>query len=127
MLTLYYAKNTCAFAAHVVLEDANAIYQTVEIDFKQAEQNSSHYKKRASAKTSIILLYGLCMLGYLSALLPLLYFFSLCLQIIHVDAQIYAYRSMRFANHLFGFAQLKSAFKPCIVSNTIYQITRQVK
>lgn len=45
MLTLYYAKNTCAFAAHVVLEDANAIYETVEIDFKQAEQNSSHYKK----------------------------------------------------------------------------------
>ena len=45
MLTLYYAKNTCAFAAHVVLEDAKAIYETVEIDFKKAEQKSSHYKK----------------------------------------------------------------------------------
>ncbi len=45
MLTLYYAKNTCAFAAHVVLEDAKATYETVEIDFKKKEQNSSHYKK----------------------------------------------------------------------------------
>ena len=45
MLKLYYAKNSCAFAAHVVLEDAKAIYETVEIDFKKAEQHSSHYKK----------------------------------------------------------------------------------
>ena len=45
MLTLYYARNTCAFAAHVVLEDAEATYKTVEIDFKKAEQNSINYKK----------------------------------------------------------------------------------
>ena len=45
MLTLYYAKNTCAFAAHVVLEDAKATYKTIEIDFNKSEQKSSHYKK----------------------------------------------------------------------------------
>ena len=45
MLTLYYAKNTCAFAAHVVLEDAKAIYNTIKIDFQKEEQNSDEYKK----------------------------------------------------------------------------------
>jgi glutathione S-transferase len=45
MLTLYYARNTCAFAAHVVLEDAKATYDTVEIDFQEGEQNSEAYKK----------------------------------------------------------------------------------
>ena len=37
MLTLYYARNTCAFAAHVVLEDAKAIYNTIKIDFQKEE------------------------------------------------------------------------------------------
>ena len=45
MLTLYYARNTCAFAAHVVLEDAKAIYNTVRIDFQKEEQRSDEYKK----------------------------------------------------------------------------------
>ena len=45
MLTFYYARNTCAFAAHVVLEDANATYDSIEIDFKTEEQKSSNYKK----------------------------------------------------------------------------------
>ena len=45
MLTLYYARNTCAFAAHVVLEDAKAKYQTVEIDFKKTEQKSINYQR----------------------------------------------------------------------------------
>ena len=45
MVTLYYAKNTCAFAAHVVLEDAKATYETVEIDFKSSEQKSKVYEK----------------------------------------------------------------------------------
>ena len=44
MLTLYYARNTCAFAAHVVLEDAKANYETIEINFKKGEQNSSNYQ-----------------------------------------------------------------------------------
>ena len=45
MLTLYYAPNTCAFAAHVVLEDAKAIYNTVRIDFQKEQQRSDEYKK----------------------------------------------------------------------------------
>ena len=45
MLTLYYAPNTCAFAAHVVLEDAKAVYNTVRIDFQKEEQRSDEYKK----------------------------------------------------------------------------------
>ena len=45
MLTLYYAKNSCAFAPHVVLEDAQADYKTVLIDIKNGEQNSDAYKK----------------------------------------------------------------------------------
>ena len=45
MLTLYYARNTAAFAAHVVLEDAKATYNTVKIDFQKEEQNSEEYKK----------------------------------------------------------------------------------
>ena len=45
MLTLYYARNTCAFAVHVVLEDAKANYKTIEIDFKKTEQKSTKYQK----------------------------------------------------------------------------------
>jgi glutathione S-transferase len=43
MLTLYYAKNSCAFAPHVILEDANAEYVAIKIDFQKAEQFSDHY------------------------------------------------------------------------------------
>ena len=45
MLTLYYAKNSCAFAPHVVLEDAKADYQTVQVNLENGEQNSEEYKK----------------------------------------------------------------------------------
>ena len=45
MLTFYYAKNSCSFAAHVVLEDANEKYDSIKIDFQSGEQNSEKYKK----------------------------------------------------------------------------------
>ncbi len=45
MLTFYYAKNSAAFAPHILLEDVNADYQTVEIDFLNNEQRSDSYLK----------------------------------------------------------------------------------
>ena len=45
MLTLYYAKNSCAFAPHVVLEDARADYRAIQIDIKNGDQHSDEYKK----------------------------------------------------------------------------------
>lgn len=43
MLTLYYANNTVALAAHVVLEDVRANYKLLKIDFETDEQKSQGY------------------------------------------------------------------------------------
>ena len=45
MLTLYYSKNSCAFAAHVVLEDAKAHYKVIHINLQKDDQNSATYRK----------------------------------------------------------------------------------
>jgi glutathione S-transferase len=43
MITLYYARGTCALASHLALEYAGAAYRTVRIDFKNQEQRSPEY------------------------------------------------------------------------------------
>jgi glutathione S-transferase len=45
MLTLYYARNTCALASHIALEEAGAPYQAVRVDFATAEQRGPEYLK----------------------------------------------------------------------------------
>jgi glutathione S-transferase len=43
MLTLYYAPHTCALASHIALEEADADYETVRIDFAAQEQRQGAY------------------------------------------------------------------------------------
>jgi len=43
MITLYYARGTCALASHLALEYAGAPYRTVRIDFAKKEQRSPEY------------------------------------------------------------------------------------
>jgi glutathione S-transferase len=43
MLTLYFAKGTCALASHIALEDAGGDYETKRIDFKSNAQQSPDY------------------------------------------------------------------------------------
>jgi glutathione S-transferase len=43
MITLYYARGTCALASHLALEYAGAAYQTVRVDFAKKEQRSPEY------------------------------------------------------------------------------------
>ena len=43
MLTFYFARNTCALATHVALEDADADYEAVRIDFASEEQRKPTY------------------------------------------------------------------------------------
>lgn len=43
MLTLYFARGTCALASHIALEDAGADYQLKKVDFSQTEQRSPGY------------------------------------------------------------------------------------
>jgi glutathione S-transferase len=43
MITLYYARGTCALASHLALEYAGAPYRTVRIDFGKKEQRSPEY------------------------------------------------------------------------------------
>ena len=38
MLTLYYSRASCAYAPHILLHDAGADFDTVEIDFATGEQ-----------------------------------------------------------------------------------------
>ena len=40
MLTLYYSRTSCAYAPHILLYDAGAVFDTVEIDFAKAEQSA---------------------------------------------------------------------------------------
>lgn len=43
MLTLYFARGTCALASHIALEDAGAEYQLKKVDMSQNEQRSPGY------------------------------------------------------------------------------------
>jgi glutathione S-transferase len=43
MLTLYFARGTCALATHLALEYAGADYRTVRIDFATRQQQSREY------------------------------------------------------------------------------------
>jgi glutathione S-transferase len=43
MLTLYFAKGTCALASHIALEDSGAGYETKRVDFKSNAQQSPDY------------------------------------------------------------------------------------
>jgi glutathione S-transferase len=45
MLKLYYARNTCALASHIALEQAGADYEAVRIDFATNAQRSPEYLK----------------------------------------------------------------------------------
>ena len=40
MLTLYYARSSCAYAPHILLYDAEADFETVEINFAKGEQSA---------------------------------------------------------------------------------------
>jgi len=43
MLTLYYARQTCALASHIALETTGARYEAVRVDFGKDEQRSAGY------------------------------------------------------------------------------------
>ena len=43
MLTLYYSRASCAYAPHILLHDAGAEFDTVEIDFASGEQTSAAF------------------------------------------------------------------------------------
>lgn len=45
MTTLYYARGTCALAAHIALECAGAPYEALRLDFAAQEQRSPAYLK----------------------------------------------------------------------------------
>lgn len=45
MIKLYWAPGTCALASHIALEEAGAKYETVRLDFKQADQRKPEYLK----------------------------------------------------------------------------------
>ena len=43
MLKFYYAKNSAAYAPHILLEDVGADYEAVKIDFASGEQRQNAY------------------------------------------------------------------------------------
>jgi glutathione S-transferase len=43
MLTVYFAKGTCALASHIALEDSGAPYEAKRIDFSKNDQQSPEY------------------------------------------------------------------------------------
>ena len=45
MLKLYFARNTCALAPHIALEQAGADYEAVRVDFQSTQQRSAEYLK----------------------------------------------------------------------------------
>ena len=45
MLKLFYTPHTCALASHIALEEADAQYETVRIDFAKEEQRKPEYLK----------------------------------------------------------------------------------
>ena len=44
-MEFYYAPMSCAFASHVLLEDAEAIYKATRIDLKKGDQNKPDFLK----------------------------------------------------------------------------------
>ncbi len=44
-MEFYYAPMSCAFASHVLLEDAKAIYKATRIDLKKGDQNKPDFLK----------------------------------------------------------------------------------
>jgi glutathione S-transferase len=45
VLTLYYARDSCALATHIALEDAGAAYVARRVDFASSQQRSPDYLK----------------------------------------------------------------------------------
>ena len=45
MMTLYYARGTCALASHIALEQAGAQYEARRVDFSRNEQRSPEYMR----------------------------------------------------------------------------------
>lgn len=43
MLKLYYARQSCAVASHIALEQAGAAYEAVRVDFASQQQQSAEY------------------------------------------------------------------------------------
>lgn len=43
MLTFYWARNTCARATHIALEDAGAVYDARRLDFARAQQREPEF------------------------------------------------------------------------------------
>lgn len=43
MFTLYYSKNSCAFAPHILLHDAGADFECKQIDFQKNEQSAPEF------------------------------------------------------------------------------------
>jgi len=43
MLKLYYARNSCALASHIALEETGAPYEAVRVDFASAQQRGPEY------------------------------------------------------------------------------------
>ena len=43
MLKLFYARNTCALASHIALEEAGAAYETVRLSFQTEDQKKPEY------------------------------------------------------------------------------------
>lgn len=45
MIKLYYAPSTCALASHIALEDADAVYEGIRLDFSAGDQTKPEYLK----------------------------------------------------------------------------------
>ena len=45
MLTIYWAKGTCALASHIALEQVGADYKAERLDFSKTQQRSPDYLK----------------------------------------------------------------------------------
>jgi glutathione S-transferase len=43
MLTLYFSRNSCAYAPHILLYDTGTVFDTVEIDFRSGAQNAPEF------------------------------------------------------------------------------------
>ena len=52
-MKFYYAPMSCAFATHVLLEDAGAQYSAVRIDLKKGDQNKPKFLKNVSVDHKI--------------------------------------------------------------------------
>ena len=128
MLTLYFAKGTCALASHIALEDSGAPYQAKRIDFSKSEQQSPEYlainpkgrvpslvtPKGALTETPAILVYiaqsfpnaRLAPLDDPFALAQMQSFNSYLCSTVHV-AHAHRVRAYRWADEESSFADMK--------------------